>query len=538
MGCTRIRVDDAGGDTFLLELIRRGQSLEDGHTSAHDRDSVVVALTNDLGAADSKRLRRVVEDRRLRTRRPHVGHARVLGHQRHQPLRAHRFARIEHRAVRHGAHDREIFERHLRRAVFPDRDAGMRARQLHVDRGDARHPDEVRRSREKAGERGREGNRAARGQTHRHPDHDLLGDEVLEEAIREGLAESVAEGGVLDVRVERDDTLVHGANGRERGAPRLARGDEVTLLVRRSGELAVVRRRPGAAGFLRTRNGGRFGAGDQLLLELRDCAVGLFAFLERLAVPPFLAFDGGHALPFQRARQNHARAAGGLARLFQRLQNRSHVVAVDDQAVPAERRPSTGELVHVVTELGRSALAQRVHVHDSRTGCRGFDRRRCRPLPTRILRRTRRRQASRRSGSPNRSVVRWRQCRSRRRSPGRASPSPHRRTTGAASDGLRDPNRCVAASAARRAGTARLRPTPRRARERRALSTTQTDRCRGSSDSAGRTASPRRTRPPRRRRRTCSSSGVRCPLRWWTGSSRCGAGLRCCGVRQWMESAR
>ena len=61
---------------------------------------------------------------------------------------------------------------------------------------------------EEAGERRRERNRAAGGEAHRRADHDLLGDEDLEEPIGRDLLEPVAEGRVLDVGVERDDARV------------------------------------------------------------------------------------------------------------------------------------------------------------------------------------------------------------------------------------------------------------------------------------------------------------------------------------------
>ena len=69
--------------------------------------------------------------------------------------------RIEHRAVRHAAHHREILERHLRRAVLADRHAGVRAGELHVEVRDAGHADEVAGALEKARERRRKRDRAA-----------------------------------------------------------------------------------------------------------------------------------------------------------------------------------------------------------------------------------------------------------------------------------------------------------------------------------------------------------------------------------------
>ncbi len=119
-----------------------------------------------------------------------------------------------------------------------------------------------------------------------------------------------------------------------------------------------------------------------------------------------------------------------------------------------------------------------------------------------------------------------------RRCPARAIRWRHRRTAAAASGVPRDPTRSSAASAAPRAETARLRPTPRTESARRDPSTARTDRCRCSSGSSDRTASRRRRAWRRSRPPTGSSSDVRFPLRSWTAPNRCGAGWRCSSERQ------
>jgi hypothetical protein len=103
----------------------------------------------------------------------------------------------------------------------------------------------------------------------------------------------------------------------------------------------------------------------ELLLELRDRAVHLFALPERLAVPSLLAFGKRHAFPFDRAGENHRRPAAGVARLEERVENRGHVVAVDDERVPAERAPAACELLQIVVPHRRAALAETVHVGDA-----------------------------------------------------------------------------------------------------------------------------------------------------------------------------
>ena len=128
---------------------------------------------------------------------------------------------------------------------------------------------------------------------------------------------------------------------------------------------------------------------------------------------------------------------------------RADVVTVDDDGVPAERAPAARELLHVVLPHRRPALAERVDVGDAAQVVELVDGARRRPPPTPSLRPTRRRRAARRCGSPTRCAARSARCRSPRRCPGRASRWPRRRTAAAASDGLRDPSRSGAASAAR-----------------------------------------------------------------------------------------
>src|SRR5215831_14011688 len=103
----------------------------------------------------------------------------------------------------------------------------MRPGNLDVHVADARHANEVVRTTEEGCERRWERNGPARRKPHCRANHHLLGDEVLKEAVGVSLLEFLAEGGVLDVAVERDDAIVAIAQLRKRGSVRFARSDAV-----------------------------------------------------------------------------------------------------------------------------------------------------------------------------------------------------------------------------------------------------------------------------------------------------------------------
>ncbi len=242
----------------------------------------------------------------------------------------------------------------------------MGACELDVDVADRRHAQEIRRAREEAGKRRGERDRAARGQPHRRADHHLLGDEVLIEAIGQRLFEPVAEGGVLDVGVERDHPRIRFAQLCDRRAVGFARRDLIALRVCRRRDR--FRRRHGAR---RRRGPGdlrreiRPVRGHELSLELGQRAVELVAFLERPPVPAVLALRERHALPLNRPGENHCRLAFGPARLVERIEDRGEIVTVDHDRVPAERAPAARELLHVVLPHRRAALAEPVDVRDA-----------------------------------------------------------------------------------------------------------------------------------------------------------------------------
>src|SRR3989442_14534966 len=77
------------------------------------------------------------------------------------------------------------------------------------------------------------------------------------------------------------------------------------------------------------------------------------------------AFCERDALAFDRLRKNHRRLTLGTPCLVERVENRRQLVAVDDDGVPAERAPPSGELLHVVIPHGRATLPQSVDVGDA-----------------------------------------------------------------------------------------------------------------------------------------------------------------------------
>src|SRR5258706_199185 len=72
-----------------------------------------------------------------------------------------------------------------------------------------------------------------------------------------------------------------------------------------------------------------------------------------------------HTLALACPRQDHRGLPLGAPSLGQRVENRRQVVPVDDDGVPAEGAPATGELLHVVLPHGGPALTERIHVRDA-----------------------------------------------------------------------------------------------------------------------------------------------------------------------------
>ena len=309
-----------------------------------------------------------------------------------EALGAHRVARIEHRTAGLRAAHRQILERHLRGSVLSDRHTRVRAGELDVDVADCRHADEISRARQEARERRRKRNRAARRHPHRRADHHLLGDEILVETIGERLLEPVAERRILDVCVERHHTRVGFAELGDGRPVRLPRGH--LLAHRVGGRGDRFRRHDGARCGLGLRNLARkvrCGAAvrdrHELLLELRDRTIELFALLEWLAVPAVLPLDKRDALALDGAGEDHRRLSLDLARLVERVENRRQVVAVDDDRVPAERAPAALELLHVMLPHRRPALAEPVDVGEAAEAVEPVHRRDVGRFPHRPFRR-------------------------------------------------------------------------------------------------------------------------------------------------------
>ena len=344
----------------------RPQRFEQRDAGGDDRRGVVRRLAQHLRPADRELVVRRVDDRGLRTGRPDVDHAVATRRRLDQTRGADGVARVEDGAAGHRAHHRQVLERHLGRAVLADRHAGVRSGELDVQRPDAGHPHEVGGPGQKRGERRRERDGAAAGQPHRRADHRLLGDVGLDEPAGMRVLERLAERGVADVRVERHDPRVRGAERGQRIAVRGPRRHPAPRLVGRR------RREPRRAGGSRRRrragrrggNGRRRGGRHEPAVQFVERAVEVGTRRDRLAVPAVLPLDERHPLALHRAGENHRRPSGGPRGFLQRREDRADVVAVDDDRMPAEGAPPLPVAVQVVAPLRRPALAEPVDVRD------------------------------------------------------------------------------------------------------------------------------------------------------------------------------
>ena len=121
------------------------------------------------------------------------------------------------------AHHRQVLERHLGRPVLADRDASMRAAQVHVRAADRRHPDEVVGAREEGRERRRERLPLPHLGAHGGCDQLLLRDVHLEVALRERVGELLRVRRVAHLAVHGHHVAAGGAERLERVAVRLSR---------------------------------------------------------------------------------------------------------------------------------------------------------------------------------------------------------------------------------------------------------------------------------------------------------------------------
>ena len=98
--------------------------------------------------------------------------------------------------------------RHLRRAVFADADADVRADEVQVRHRNARHANLVRRAGEERRERGGKRHFAARAETGGHAHEVLFRDETFGGAFGEFLEKFFRVGRVLGVAVQRHDARI------------------------------------------------------------------------------------------------------------------------------------------------------------------------------------------------------------------------------------------------------------------------------------------------------------------------------------------
>ena len=103
-------------------------------------------------------------------------------------------------------------------------------------------------------------------------------------------------------------------------------------------------------------------------------------------MPAILSFDEGHTFAFDGPRQNHCGLARRPPRALERVENRRHLVTVDDDRMPAECAPAAFELLHIVRPHCRPALTQGVDIGDPAQIVEAGGGRRVRRFPDRAFR--------------------------------------------------------------------------------------------------------------------------------------------------------
>src|SRR5579884_4068889 len=142
-GLDAVGIDDTHIDALALELIVSLKCVVQGNTCRNDSHFILVRTAHNLAAANGELLIRTVDHLRLFACGTHVDDALVIGHLRHQLRCLVGIRWIDNGAAIHGAHHRQIFQRHLGRAVFTDGDASMRATETDIRPRDGGHADEV-----------------------------------------------------------------------------------------------------------------------------------------------------------------------------------------------------------------------------------------------------------------------------------------------------------------------------------------------------------------------------------------------------------
>ena len=209
----RVHVHDGHFDALGSEELGRLHAGFD-HQAAGDQRSLA-ALAQDVGLADLER-HALGEDRGRQTGQTQIDRAVDLGGGAHGALGLFRVARAQNGHARQHAHERDVFDRLMGRAVLADGDAGMGERDLDVQVRIAHAvADLLEAAARKDGEGGAERDVAHARQAGGHGDHVRLGDTAVEEAVGMRLGKVLGHRGAGEVRVQRDDLVIFKAEGSE-----------------------------------------------------------------------------------------------------------------------------------------------------------------------------------------------------------------------------------------------------------------------------------------------------------------------------------
>src|SRR5665213_4555964 len=311
-------------------------------------------------AADGELFVVAVNDRRFRTRGAQEAEAFVLRHLFQQFFGGHGFGGIKHGAADDGAHQRNVFQRHLRRAVFANADADVRADELQIGLRNSGDANLVGGAGEERRERRGERHMAARGVADRDGDEVLFRDETFNGAFGKFLEKFFRESGIFGVAVQCVDARIGLAEADERRAVGFARGDLVAQLV---ADGRIARGRGEIWRGQRRRRGNRHAeAGLGAWRKFRDGLRGFF-LVQRLAVPAVFVLQKGYARAFVSLGDDHQRFVV-QADAAQDFHDFLDVVAVNGFYAPAEGVKAFRINADVVAERRGLALAEAVGVHD------------------------------------------------------------------------------------------------------------------------------------------------------------------------------
>ena len=372
-----VAVEHAGGDPIGAQDVVCRETGVERDARADQRDVVVVGGGEGLGSADRERLvGRVQRGRRL-PGRADVGDALEPRHRLDEGDGAHPVGRVQDGGAVERAEERQILDGHLRRSVFTDRHAGVRAAQPQVGPADRAHADLICRAREERAERRGERRLAERLQPGLDADHALLGDVQLEEALgRHGLG-FLRVCRVPDLTVEHHDVVVGPGEPRERVPERLAGRDRSVIRGARRRAFAPQR------GRVELRRPRRGAPDPTVAAELAERFVESIGG-HRLAVPVLLVGQERHPVALLRAGHDERRPLVGQ-RVAIREVDLIHVVPVDLDGAPAERLGTVAEHVRVPPVHRLAALSEPVEVQDRRHVAGPVERRRLHRLPDRPL---------------------------------------------------------------------------------------------------------------------------------------------------------